>query len=61
VVADIDALLTVKDLAKRLNLSIAAIYRMLREERGPTPIRIGHQLFFEPDEVARFERERDQK
>ena len=47
-------LLSVQDVAELLQVPVQTIYAWRFQRRGPTPMRIGRYLRFDPADVARW-------
>lgn len=48
------ALLSVEDVARLLQVSVASIYQWHHRGQGPKPIKVGRYLRFHPAEIARW-------
>ena len=47
-------LLTIRDVARRLNLSVSTVRRLVREGKFPPPLRIGNSHRWRPEVVEEF-------
>jgi excisionase family DNA binding protein len=47
-------LLTPREVAARLALTVSALERMRRERRGPAYVRVGRLVRYAPEDLARY-------